>query len=102
MNKKVKTNINKTPAHHDVPMEPPFGLDDKIRFSELERGIIRIDDMINPYTTTSILQQIEYLKTKGIKKISFMITSLGGNLTIPWRCMIELYIFQNKESKQML
>ncbi len=76
MKKKTKIIEKQQP----IKMESSFGLDDRIRFAELNRGIIRIDSIIDPFTTTSILQQIEYVKTLNLREMSFMITSLGGNV----------------------
>lgn len=80
-----KTKRNKTknvpaiPGHEHVEKEMPFNLDDKIAWSELERCIIRVSESIDEYSTSEIMQKIEYIRAKGAKSISFMITSPGGS-----------------------
>lgn len=56
------------------------GLEEKLLSMELDSGVIRIDTAILDYTTTQILRKIEYLRSKGFKKIVFKLTSPGGSI----------------------
>lgn len=69
------------PVHaHSESETIPSSLEDRIAFSELNRGIVRISDPLDEFSTAEIMQKIEYLRAKGVKHINFMITSPGGGV----------------------
>ena len=82
MNKilKKETVVDEEPAEDNCPVQAkPSNIEETIFADELNSGVIRLDTMICDFTTTSILRRIEYLRSKGIKKIKFIITSPGGS-----------------------
>ena len=55
-------------------------LEESFQLQELDNGIIRIDEEICDYTTTSISRHIDYVINSGRKHITFRITSPGGDV----------------------
>lgn len=73
-----KKPINEVP---EVVKQPgPNDLSERMEFEELSKGVIRIDDAIDEFTTSELMRKINHITSNGIKKIVFFITSPGGSI----------------------
>ncbi len=78
-----KNKIRKSPEITPItPETSPSGLGfhDTLNFDELNRGIVRIDGSIGEGVSAELFQKIDYLVSRGYKRIVFYINSSGGEI----------------------
>lgn len=55
-----------------------FNFDDWLKYQEISRGILRLSDEIDSYSSSCLLSNFTYIEHEDIKDITLIITSPGG------------------------